>query len=134
MRFAEDAARVRKAQRFTGTRLCQWTCQLDRGLQVCFRELARALGQHGPRWTTAFDATALSGQQRGQVLRREGLGTTVFAEGMSHERALRGGELGVDATEQTVLAALRDAEPVAHPCGRALNAVGSLSPLLSGNW
>ena len=95
-----EAGRMRKSEKFGRTRLCQWTYQLDRGSLVCFRGVARALGQSGPSCAVSFDAAALTPQQWGKLLCCVGWGATVLAEGMGHERAVCGGKLNEDITKQ----------------------------------
>ena len=47
-----EASRIQKSIGFQQTRLCQWTYQLDRGSLVCFREIAKVLGQSEQNWAS----------------------------------------------------------------------------------
>ena len=62
------------------------------------------------------------------------LGTTVLAEGMAHDRAISSGELSSGITSTTLRLAVKKAQPVVYPYGRALNGIGQVSPFLTGNW
>ena len=127
-------AKIFHSKPFGQTRLCQWAPQLDRGSLVCFNSMATQLGQDAPGWAVSFDPCKLSTIQWVDLLTTVAFGTTVLAEGMAHDRALESGELASGMSGHTLRLALKKAEPIVYPYGRALNRLGKVNPFLSGGW
>jgi hypothetical protein len=130
------AAKLASSTCFKRARLCQWSFFLDRGSLVNFHEnilklVAPTAGPFG--WLRQFDVGSLTVEVWGKMLPRVALGCTIFAEGLAHSRAI-----GADGAKELDASRLKrmvqQAGRVAYPYGRALNGIGNVNPLLTGQW